>query len=296
HPQASTLHALAQWIGEHTGATVGFLTADANSLGAQPAGAQPRQGGLHPAQLLAAPGLKAVLPLHAEPGSDAANPSAARAAVSAAQMVVSLSAFKAPGALEYADVLLPISPFSETSGTFVNAEGRVQSFHGVVKPLGETRPAWKVLRVLGNLLSLPRFEYETSDEVRAAALGDVALLAERLSNHTDAAIKLQGAPEGGLERIADVPIYSADALVRRAPSLQQTADAAAPVVGLPQAVWAELGLSEGAQVKVSQGDAALVLPAVLDDSLPANVVHVPSGHPVVSTLGHQFGAISVVKV
>ena len=113
-----------------------------------------------------------------------------------AEMVVAMSAFKT-AAMDYADVLLPISPFSETSGTFVNAEGRGQSFHGVVKPLGDTRPAWKVLRVLGNLLSIDGFDFETSEEVRNRALGDLSALAARLDNRTTAAISAVAA-NGGL--------------------------------------------------------------------------------------------------
>ena len=293
HPQASALMALAQWIAQHTGAKLGVLGEAANSVGAQLVGAQPRQGGLNAGQMMSGQGLKAVLLLNAEPEFDAANPAAARAALAQAEMVVSLSAFKT-GAADYADVLLPIAPFSETSGTFVNAEGRVQSFHGVVKPLGDARPAWKVLRVLGNLLSIPGFDFDTSEEVKAKALGDLSTIGSRLSNVTSAAIAIQ-ASSGGLERIADVPIYSADALVRRSPSLQSTADAKSPVASLPQALWAELGLSEGASVKVSQDQASAVLPAVLDASLPANVVRVPAGHPATATLGASFGAIRVEK-
>ncbi|MDE2400318.1 MAG: NADH-quinone oxidoreductase subunit G [Burkholderiales bacterium] len=293
HPQASTLHALVQWIGEQTGATVGFLGEAANSVGAQLVGAHPQRGGLNAAQMLGGKGLKAVLLLNVEPEFDAANPVAARAAVEGASMVVAMSAFKT-AAIDYADVLLPIAPFSETSGTFVNAEGRVQSFHGVVKPLGETRPAWKVLRVLGNLLGLQGFGFETSEEVRSQALGDVSAIASRLSNQTSVAINVQPST-GGLERIADVPIYSADAMVRRAESLQKTADAALPTASLSQALWAELGLTEGAQVKVSQGDASAILPAALDATLPANVVRVPAGHAATSSLGAQFGAIRVDK-
>jgi NADH-quinone oxidoreductase subunit G len=293
HPQASTLLALAQWLAEQTGATVGFFGESANTVGAQLVGAQPQRGGLNAGQMLAGKGLKAVVLMGVEPELDTANPSAAMAAVSAAEMVVSFSSFKT-GAMNYADVILPISPFSETSGTFVSAEGRVQSFHGVVKPLGDTRPAWKVLRVLGTMLGLEGFEYETSDEVKARALGDLAALPAKLSNGTSAAINLTGST-GGLERLADLPIYSADALVRRAPSLQATADAAAPVAHLPQALWAELGLAEGAQVKVSQDGGALVLAAVLDASLPANVVRVSAGHPLTAGLGASFGAIRVDK-
>jgi NADH-quinone oxidoreductase subunit G len=228
-----------------------------------------------------------------EPELDAANPAAARAALDACEMVVVMSSFKT-AATDYADVLLPIAPFSETSGTFVNAEGRVQSFHGVVKPMGDTRPAWKVLRVLGNLLSVAGFDFDTSEQVKASALGDLAAVPGKLSNSTHAAISLS-APSGGLERIADVPIYSADALVRRSPSLQATADAKAPVASLPQALWAELGLSDGAQVKVSQDGGSAVLGAVLDASLPANVVRVPAGHASTAALGASFGAIRVEK-
>ncbi|WP_374320580.1 NADH-quinone oxidoreductase subunit NuoG [Aquabacterium sp.] len=293
HPQASTLQALAQWIAEQTGATVGFLTESANTVGAQLVGAQPKQGGLNAAQMLNGKSLKAVVLLNVEPELDAANPAAARAAVDGAEMVVALSAFKTM-ALEYADVILPIAPFAETSGTFVNAEGRVQSFHGVTKPQGDARPAWKVLRVLGSMLGVAGFDFETSEEVKARALGDLAALPAKLSNRTNAAIVVTGST-GGLERLADVPIYSADALVRRSPALQATADAKAPVASLSQALWSELGLTEGAQVKVSQDDAAVVLPAALDASLPANVVRVPTGHVLTSKLGAQFGAIRVEK-
>ncbi len=293
HPQASGLQALAQWIAEQTGAKLGFLTESANTVGAQLVGAQPQNGGFNAGQMLSGNGLKAVLLLNVEPELDAANPAAARAALAGAEMVVAMSAFKT-AAMDYADVLLPVAPFSETSGTFVNAEGRAQSFHGVVKPLGDTRPAWKVLRVLGNLLSVDGFEFETSEEVRSRALGDIAALGARLNNQTQAAVAFAG-QTGGLERLSDVPIYSADALVRRAESLQQTADAAAPVASLPQALWAELGLSDGAQVKVSQDGGSAVLSAVLDASLPANVVRVPAGHAATSTLGDIFGAIRVEK-
>jgi len=293
HPQAATLQALAQWLAEQTGATLGFLGESANTVGAQLAGAQPLQGGLNAGQMLAGKALKALVLLGVEPEFDSANPAAALAAVQGAEMVVSLSSFKT-AASEYADVILPIAPFSETSGTFVNAEGRVQSFHGAVKPLGDARPAWKVLRVLGTMLGLEGFAYETSEEVKARALGDLAALPAKLNNATSASINLN-ASTGGLERLADVPIYSADALVRRSPSLQATADAKAPVASLPQALWAELGLAEGAQVKVSQDGGSALLPAALDASLPANVVRVPTGHPATASLGASFGAIRVEK-
>ncbi len=226
HAKASSLLALAQWIGEQTGATVGYLTEAANTVGAQLAGAVPRTGGLNAGQMLAggAQGPKAVLLLNTEPEFDSAAGKAAVAALASASMVVTLSPFKAN--LDCSDVLLPIAPFTETSGTFVNAEGRVQSFHPVVKPLGETRPGWKVLRVLGNLLGLPGFDFESTQEVLAAArgpqdVGQAFVQGPRLDNRTTAAIDL--APAAGHPAVST--LYQLDSIVRRAPSLQRTADA-----------------------------------------------------------------------
>ncbi len=258
----------------------------------------PQNGGLDAGQMLAGPALKACVLLNVEPTLDAANAAAASAAMQAAEMVVVLTPFKNV-ANEFADVMLPIAPFSETSGTFVNAEGRVQSFHGVVKPLAETRPAWKVLRVLGNLLALKGFDFETSEEVRAEALGDVTTIASRLTNQSHAAVAsaaAAGALEPKFERVADVPIYATDSLVRRATSLQLTADARAPFASLPQALWSKLGLNAGDKVRVSQGAAQAVLPARLDATLAATAVRVPAGHPDTAALGAMFGAITVEKV
>ncbi|MEI2676661.1 MAG: NADH-quinone oxidoreductase subunit NuoG [Burkholderiaceae bacterium] len=293
HPAASSLMALAQWIGEQTGAAVGDLTAAANSVGAQIVGAQPAAGGLNAAQMLGG-SLKACVLLNVEPDRDAANPAAAVGALQAAEMVVALSSFR-DAALDCADVLLPISPFTETSGSFVNAEGRLQSFHGVVKPLGDTRPAWKVLRVLGNMLNVPGFDFETSEDVRAEAVGDGSGISARLSNRIDTPASLTPVATG-FERIADVPIYETDALVRRARSLQLTADGRAPFAGLPAGLWAQLGLQEGSLVRVTQGSASAQLPARLDATLNARTVRVPSGTAQTRALGAMFGAITVEKV
>jgi NADH-quinone oxidoreductase subunit G len=214
HANASSLLALANWIAEQTGATVGYLTESANTVGAQWVGAQPQTGGKNAGQMLTG-GLKAALLLNTEPEFDSAAGSAAAQALGQADMVVTLSPFKAN--MAFSDVLLPIAPFTETSGSFVNAEGRLQSFHAVVKPLAETRPAWKVLRVLANLLDVPGVSFETSQDVLARAKAKP--LAE--SNATRAAIHL--AATAGTPAVAS--IYQLDGIVRRAPSLQLTADA-----------------------------------------------------------------------
>ena len=136
-------------------------------------------------------------------------------------MVVTLSPFKTN--MEFSDVLLPIAPFTETSGSFVNAEGRVQSFHAVVRPLGETRPAWKVLRVLANIMGLEGVDFNSSQDVLTHVVGSATQLgAEQLSNATGAAINVARGPAAAP---VVASIYQLDGLVRRAPALQQTADA-----------------------------------------------------------------------
>ncbi|MDM4765316.1 NADH-quinone oxidoreductase subunit NuoG [Pelomonas sp. SE-A7] len=296
HPQAAQLLSLANWIAEKTGATVGYLSDAANTVGAQLVKAQPGQGGLNAAEMLGAKAPKALLLLNTDPLHDAANPAAAAKALEAAEMVVVMSPFKT--GLDYADVLLPTAPFTETSGSFVNAEGRLQSFVGVVKPLGETRPGWKILRVLANVLGLQGFQYESSEQVRNEALGVDADLTSRLSNAGNAAVQT-GAAAGAIERLADVPIYAADALVRNATSLQLTADARnAPVAALSTQLWQQLGLGEGANtILVSQeGAGSAQLKAKLDAGLPANVIRVPAGLAETQALGAMFGSLTVAKV
>ncbi len=220
HAHASSLLALAQWIGAQTGATVGYLTEAANTVGAQWVKAQPQRGGLNAGQMLAAGGLKAALLLNTEPAFDAAG--GARG-LDGAQMVVTLSPFKAN--MDISDVLLPIAPFSETPGTFVNAEGLIQSFHAVVRPLDDTRPGWKVLRVLANLLDVPGMAYETAQEVLAEiAQGASQVPAESLNNAALAPVAVRR--EAMAEPVV-ASIYQLDGLVRRAASLQLTADARA---------------------------------------------------------------------
>ena len=221
HVNASSLLALANWIGAQTGASIGYLTEAANTVGAQLAGAVPQGKGLNAGQMLDGK-LKAVVLLNTEPEFDSASGAKAMTAFHSAQMVVTLSPFKAN--MGFSDVLLPIAPFTETPGTFVNAEGRVQSFHAVVKPLGDTRPAWKVLRVLGNLLGLPGFDFESSQDVLKQVQGIAGdqVVADKLSNFTGAAIVLSSANQVAP---AVASIYQLDSLVRRATSLQLTADA-----------------------------------------------------------------------
>ena len=225
HAKASSLLVLANWIAAQTGASVGYLSEAANTVGAQLAGALPGAGGLNAGQMLAG-GLKAVLLLNTEPEFDSAAGSKAAQGLTKAEMVVTLSPFKAN--MAFSDVLLPISPFTETSGTFVNAEGRLQSFHAVVKPARETRPAWKVIRVLANLLGVSNFDYESSQDVLMAMHKDNGGIPEfvpsgRLGNSSSAVVDLTAS---GTDPVV-ASIYQLDGMVRRASSLQLTADARA---------------------------------------------------------------------
>ena len=227
HAHAAELLALANWIGEQTGATVGYLTEAANTVGAQWVKAQPQANGLHAAQMIAG-GLKATILLNNEPALDSAAGQQALQGLNKSEMVVTLNPFKTN--LDISDVLLPIAPFTETSGSFVNAEGRVQSFHAVVKPLGETRPAWKVLRVLANLLGVQGVDYESSQDVLRTAIGadTTQVPAQVLSNATKTVIQV---PAGPVAEPVVASIYQLDSIVRRAPSLQLTADARQAQVG-----------------------------------------------------------------
>jgi len=288
HPQASQLHAIAEWIAQNTGAGFGYLTEAANTVGGYIAGAMPGNG----ADIFAAP-RKVYMLLNAEPELDCGNPQVATAALRQAAMVIVLSPYK--HSLDHADVLLPIAPFTETSGTFINCEGRVQSFNAVATPLQDTRPGWKVLRVLGNLLGLDGFEYETSEAVRDEITQGETNVSARLKNLAN--IPLQSASQSnvGLERLADVPIYFSDATVRRARSLQLTADAKLPKARMTAAQMQTLGIENGDSVRVTQGTGSVVLAALLDARLPENVVRVAAGHPSTAELGSMFGPISVEK-
>ena len=222
HANASSLLALANWIAAQTGARVGYLTEAANTVGAQLVNAVPGAKGLNAGQMLDGQ-LKAVILLNNEPEFDSAAGAKASALLNKAQMVVTMSPFKAN--MAFSDVLLPIAPFTETPGTFVNAEGCVQSFHAVVKPLAETRPAWKVLRVLANLLELPGFDFESSQDVLKKISGADAgqISAHRLDNAAEQGTIVLSGAAGSVPAVAS--IYQLDGLVRRATSLQLTADA-----------------------------------------------------------------------
>ncbi|MDW5416782.1 NADH-quinone oxidoreductase subunit NuoG [Iodobacter sp. CM08] len=283
NPRAAELYAAAAVLAELAGATLGVMSEAANTVGAQLIGAT--VGG----NVFATP-KKAYVLLNAETEFDTHNGQEALAAVKSAEMVVVMSAFNSC-ALDFADVILPISPFSETSGTFVNMEGKPQSFNGVVRPLGETRPAWKVFRVLGNVLGFNGFDYESSEQIRDEALaGDTAA---RLNNAPAAAVTVKARAASGLVRLGEVPMYQTDSLVRRAQSLQ--ASTAAPALKANAATLATLGLAVNDLAKVEQGGATVSLFAELDNGLVDDVIRVVASHSATRELAGMYSSLSVSK-
>jgi len=298
HPQYSALLELANWIAETSGARLGVLVEGANAVGAHLVRAMPAASGADASAMLGARTPRAVLLLHAEPELDSANAAAAMAALRSAEMVVAMSAYR-HAADDYADVLLPIAPFSETAGSFVNAEGRLQTFNGTVQPLGETRPAWKVLRVLGNLLELSGFAHETVEAVRSEALGGAKEFAGRCANRTQPSSAPAAVAEAtGLERVGEVPIYFSDAIVRRSPPLQQTRDARTPSARMNGRTLARLGLASGDRVRVVQEgpNARAEMLSELDEGVCDGVVRIAAAHPLTATLGAMFGKLTIERL
>ena len=293
HAKASTLNWLAQQLADLLGCRFGFLGEAANSVGGYVAKAVPGANGLTASGMLAAP-RQAYLVLGAEPELDCADGHQALAALKQAASVIVLSPFKSAAALEYADAILPIAPFTETSGTFINTEGRAQSFQAVNRPLGETRPGWKVLRVLGNVLKLDGFEQDSSEAVRDEALGSNGQPAlPTCLDNAISGVTVDLASDSALERVAEVPIHFTDPLVRRAPSLQRTRDAAVPAARMSAATLAALGVSAGSTVKISRGGTALQLVAQLDAGLPDSCVRIAAAHAATINLGAMSGVLTV---
>ncbi|HQT27247.1 MAG TPA: molybdopterin-dependent oxidoreductase, partial [Burkholderiales bacterium] len=291
HFDASRLHHIAQRISEKLGAKLGFFGEAANSVGGYLVNALPGEKGMNAGEMIANP-RKAYLLWNAEVDLDMANPAAALSAVEKADMVVAFSSFR-HRAYEYADVMLPISPFTETSGTFVNTEGRVQSFMGVAAPRGETRPGWKVLRVLGNLLDLAGFDFDDSESVlKEIGISGFAL---NLDNSITGG-PLSNAAIDGIQRVGHVPIYFSDGIARRSPALQAAALSAVPCACMNASLMKEIGVSEGEPVLVRQGDGEATLKAMLDDGLPDKCVRVACAHPETSSLGAMTGQISVERL
>ena len=256
------------------------------------------KGGKTAAEMFAQP-LKAYVVLHAEPLLDVDQGAQALAVLKASQFAVALTPY-ATGARDWANVMLPISPFTETSGTFVNAQGLAQSFKGTVAPSGQTRPGWKVLRVLGNVLHLAGFDDESSESVRDAVLsGGVA---GRLSNLIQGEFSAMVADDASarsvgtaFERVTDVPIFRTDAMVRRAQALQDAGASRAPVARMHADTLAQLGVGHGERVRIKSASGEVELAAEQDNTLVLGAVRIAAGFEQTTALGSAFGPLSVER-
>ncbi|GAB4299142.1 MAG: NADH-quinone oxidoreductase subunit NuoG [Thiohalomonadaceae bacterium] len=298
HARQGALQQLAALVARLSGSRFGFLAEGGNSAGAWLAGAVPhrRAGGVAgsaglDARAMLAANLKAYVVLHAEPELDCIDGAAARAALQQAGCVVALTPYVTDAMRDYADVLLPLALFPETSGTLVNAEGRWQSFNGCTVAPGEARPGWKVLRVLGNLCNLEGFDYEASDVVRREL--EAACSAVLPSSKLDWQAPTLAAAGKGLARIVEFPIYAVDGMVRRSAALQQTPDATGGVARLNAATAAQHGVAGAATVQVGQGGGSCLLPLVLDERVPDGCVQVPAGLSTTAALGAVDAAVEL---
>jgi NADH-quinone oxidoreductase subunit G len=299
HPALAQIRALAGFVARCSGAQLGYLPEAANSVGGWLAGVLPHRlpggkpasaTGLDARAMLDLP-RKAYVLIGVEPELDCWDSAAALKAMQSAEFVVSLSPYVS--AAGYVKITLPVAAFAETSGTYINAEGRWQSFQGASKPFGEARPTWKVLRVLGNLHGVSGFDYVSSEDVLAEAQGVSGNI--QPDNNPEIGSQPIWRPfrADGLLRVADVPIYAMDPLVRRALSLQSSPLAQPVEVRLHPDVAQELGVAERDRVQVRQNGVAVDLPLVLDGSVPKGCAWIPAGLPASIMLGPAVGPVSI---
>jgi len=300
HPQFSALRVLAEAISTQTNSRFGYLTDGCNAAGAWLAGAVPHRGaGGSTEEVVTGKNLAeinneklaACLLLNIEPDTDAADANALMKTLNDADFVVSVAAYNSASVKQAADVMLPAANFMETSGTYVNAEGYWQSFKGVIEAKGEARPAWKILRVLGNKTGVDGFEQMSSEEVKAEVRSHCE--AVELSNALNGSTKVTINTATGLYRSSDVPMYAGDAIVRRAGSLQQTVDAQTMCVRLNTTEADRLNISEASTITVKQGENSASLMLVIDDTIPDASAWIPLAVEGNDVLGSAFEAISI---
>ncbi len=300
HPGFSSLRTLAGLIAQLSGCSFGYLSEAANSSGAWLTGAVPHRlaGGQDNSyigadiQTMFGSELDAYILLNVEPELDCWNGKAASQALQQAGLVVSLTSFRSEAMDDYADIMLPIATFAETSGTYINTAGVSQTFQGAAAPVGEARPAWKVLRVLGNYFDLDGFEQQSSTDVLNEAMTAIGSFTPDNSDKWSNTIDITQSVSG-IQRITDVPMNMIDGLCRRAHALQSTSDVSDGAVHINSAFAEKLQLKSGQQAKVVNGNGSAELPVVIDDRIPDECVLVQGAHPAQVELGPYFGQVSV---
>ena len=302
-PNASEIEVLANALATATKSTLGYLTDGANSAGASIVGALPHRvaggaaadtTGLTSAQMFES-SLSAYVLMNIEPEFDCANPVQSVNALSNAECVVCLTPFVTDTMKAYADVILPVASSVETAGTYVNAAGDWQSFNGAVPPVGEARPAWKVLRVLGNLFETDGFDYMSVEDIFNEIETSTRSLDMDMKKYSVKSLQV-GQAGDGLIRVGGVSVHGMDGVVRRAVSLQATKDALADqYAAVSVKTAAALNLLDGDEVVVQQGDQQVTTTVRIDKGLAERCVSIPSGTPLSAQLGAQAASVTIEK-
>jgi NADH-quinone oxidoreductase subunit G len=302
HPQFALIRSLSNEIAKHTESQLSYTAEFSNTAGAWLAGAVPhRQAGgvassavgIDAAQMLDG-NIKAFINFNIEPEFDCSDSSKATDAMKKADFVVVMTAFATDAMKEYADVILPIATFAETSGTYVNMEGFWQGARGCVSPMGSARPGWKVIRVLANQFDLDGFEQVSSDDVMKEMKTFCSDI--QLDNNKVSGSIADYAKQSDITRVGDTPIYAGDMLVRRATALQQTEDANVACVKVNSKQADALKLNGAEKVCIKQNDKTTVMPLVIDEGVADNNISIPAGLIETAGLGGAYGAITVEKI
>ena len=299
HPHAALLRTLVALLAQWSGARVLRFTTGANSAGGWLSGMIPHRAAA--GKMVDKPGLDVQAALNAnlrgyllmavEAGFDFANPYRARQSMLAAEFVVVLSAYQNEAIKEYAHVILPMAPYAETSGTYINIDTTWQSVRGALAPFDEARPAWKILRVLANLLQCKGFDYDSSEAVLLEIKGH----AEEMLERTCELFYPESLPASreSLIRVGEWPLYRSDAIVRHAGALQECAAAESACIRVHPDTAAKFELDDTATV--SQGDIEITLPLKRDERMALDVVWVANAMPETVDLGHSFAAITIKR-
>ena len=296
HAEAALLRALAAYIAQATGSALNVLAPGANSAGAWQAGAVPNRGpggafcdaGMNVVQMLNDP-RQTYLLWDAEPDLDIDNPAGAMKALEQAEHVIAVVSHAADSLRQVADILLPLAPLAESEGTTVNLDGSFASFAAAGRAMGEARPGWKILRLVGTALGLEGFGQFAVEDVLSEARAQI----DSAEVSTGEATPVSAEPEPGLYRIGELPMYSIDALCRRSEPLQGTAHAKNLFVALNPEDAARLNLGNGDTARVRQGNGQAELEVKISDRVPVGGAWLRGATVAASKLGCAYAPVTV---
>lgn len=302
HPHASYIRAQVRKIAELTKVRIGVFTEGANASGGYLAGAIPHRGpagadikgprGFAAKEMLVDKPVRAYFILGFEPEFDTVFPGPAMQSLRAADLCVCITSFVTDAMKRYADVILPMTPFTENEGTFVNAEGTWQSFDAAGPAKGRSKPAWKIIRAMARAMKMNGFDYKSVNDIRDELKDKV----ESMTPYQAQPVTLEKPPimEKGLLRMGAFPAYCVDGIVRRAKSLQEAMRRVA-AIGLNQNEADKLGFNLGDRVTAIQGGTRVTLPIMIDNRLADGIVSIPMGFPETAGFGEVMAFIELER-